>query len=70
MDAPTKGQAWAKSGDLVGTLYPSKSGTPFVSVIYPGTHTFPIEAPGLVVKFFKEQTSAYNPTSPVTYGPQ
>ena len=51
----TTGKTWAKSGTLVGTLYPSKTGTPFVSVIYPGPHMLPAEAPALVVKFFKEQ---------------
>ncbi len=49
-----EGVEWAKSGTLVGTLYPSKTGTPFVSLIYPGTHTFPAEAPELIVRFFKE----------------
>jgi polyhydroxybutyrate depolymerase len=49
-----EGQPWAKAGTLVGTLYPSKTGTPFVSVIYPGTHKFPDEAPELIMKFFKE----------------
>ncbi|MCW3099127.1 MAG: esterase, partial [Chthonomonadaceae bacterium] len=53
-----EGKAWAKSGTLVGTLYPSKTGTPFVSVIYPGTHALPTEVPALVVKFFKEQAAA------------
>jgi len=48
------GTPWAKAGTLVGTLYPSKTGTPFVSVVYPGTHTFPDEAPELIVRFFKE----------------
>lgn len=48
------GTPWAKAGALVGTLYSSKAGTPFVSVIYPGTHTFPDEAPELIVRFFKE----------------
>jgi polyhydroxybutyrate depolymerase len=51
------GKEWAKAGTLVGTLYPSPKGTPFVSVIHPGGHTFPTEAPGLIVKFFKEQAS-------------
>lgn len=50
----SEGKGWAKSGSLVGTLYPSKNGTPFVSVIYPGTHAFPNEAPALIVRFFKE----------------
>jgi polyhydroxybutyrate depolymerase len=49
-----QGQPWAQAGPLSGTLYPSKAGTPFVSLIYPGTHKFPPEAPALIVKFFKE----------------
>jgi polyhydroxybutyrate depolymerase len=53
-----EGKAWAKSGDLVGTIYPSKTGTPFVSVIYPGPHMLPSGVPALVVKFFKEQAAA------------
>lgn len=52
------GKPWTTSGASVGTLYPSKSGTPFVSVIYPGGHNLPDEVFGLVVKFFKEQTAA------------
>ena len=50
----TEGAPWATSGTLVGTVYPSKTGTPFVSVVYPGTHAFPDEAPELIAKFFKE----------------
>lgn len=57
-DCELEGKPWAKSGDLVGTLYPSKSGTPFVSVTYPGGHMFPREAPALIVQFFKEQSAA------------
>jgi polyhydroxybutyrate depolymerase len=49
-----EGKEWARSGTLVGTIYPSKKGTPFVTLISPGTHTFPNEAPELIVKFFKE----------------
>jgi len=37
------------------SLCPSKDGTPFVSLLYPGGHAFPDEAPALIVKFFKEQ---------------
>jgi polyhydroxybutyrate depolymerase len=48
------GKAWAQVGNLVGTRYPSSGGTPFVSVIHPGTHRYPDEAPELIVKFFKE----------------
>ena len=48
------GKEWAKSGDLVGTLYASKDGPPFVTLIHPGTHRYPDEATELIVKFFKE----------------
>ncbi|WP_020472506.1 alpha/beta hydrolase family esterase [Zavarzinella formosa] len=51
----TEGKEWAKLGDLVGTKYESKTGTPFITLISPGTHTFPEKAPELIVKFFKEQ---------------
>lgn len=50
----TEGKPWGKAGNLVGTVYPSKGGTPFVAVIHPGTHQYPDEAPELIVKFFKE----------------
>lgn len=50
----SEGKPWAKSGSLVATEYASKKGAPFVSVIYPGTHKFPAEAPALIVRFFKE----------------
>lgn len=50
-----EGQPWDKAGPLVGTLYPSKGGTPFVSLIHPGGHTFPPDAPKLIVKFFQDQ---------------
>lgn len=51
-----EGEPWATAGTLVGTLYSSDSGTPFVSVVYPGGHAFPSEAPDLIVKFFKNHT--------------
>ncbi len=51
------GEAWAQAGKITGTLYPSKGGTPFVSLIYPGTHTYPAEASALIVRFFQEQTA-------------
>lgn len=50
------GKPWASDGDLIGTIYPSESGTPFVTLISPGTHKFPAEAPALIVRFFKEHT--------------
>ena len=34
--------------------YPSKSGTPFISLIYPGGHKFHTAVLPLIVKFFKE----------------
>ena len=49
-----EGTEWDKAGELVGTVYPSKTGTPFVSLISPDGHTFPNEAPRLITKFFKE----------------
>lgn len=50
-----EGEEWAKAGTVVGTRYESKTGTPFVSLIYPGTHTFPAaDAVPLIVRFFKE----------------
>jgi len=49
-----EGKEWAKNC----TLYPSKSGTPFVAFIHPGGHGFPAEAPPLIVKFFKEHPAA------------
>ena len=50
-----KGKEWAKEGKLVGSKYESKGGTPFISLIGPGGHEFPDEAPKLIVKFFQEQ---------------
>jgi len=36
------------------TSYPSKTGTPVVTCIYPDGHRFPEEVPPIIVKFFKE----------------
>lgn len=44
------GKAW----DAQCTIYPSGTGTPFVTFLHPGGHQFPREAPALIVKFFKE----------------
>jgi polyhydroxybutyrate depolymerase len=43
------GSAWE-----TGTLYPSKTGTPVVTLIHPGDHKFLAEAPPIIVKFFKQ----------------
>jgi len=50
------GTPWDKAGDLVGTKFASKSGTPFVTLAYPGDHRFPSNAPALITKFFKENS--------------
>ncbi len=50
----SQGSEWASSGTLKGTLYSSSGGTPVVTLISPGDHKFPNEAPALIVKFFKE----------------
>lgn len=47
-----EGEAWHSAGDLVGTLYPAEN--PLVTLIWPGGHRFPREAPELIVRFFKE----------------
>jgi len=46
------GVPWAPGGPLA-TLYPSAVGSPVVTLIYPGGHTFYTEAPAVIVKFFK-----------------
>lgn len=51
------GKPWAKGTNFVGTLYPSKDGAPVVSVMHPGTHKYPDNAPELIVRFLKEQAS-------------
>jgi polyhydroxybutyrate depolymerase len=40
--------------DKLCTQYASKTGTPVVTLIHPGAHNFPAEAPALVVKFFQQ----------------
>lgn len=50
----TEGKQWATHC----TIYPSKTGTPFVAFIHPGGHGFPAEAPALMVRFFKEHPAA------------
>ncbi len=49
-----EGSAWDKNC----TSYASPSGTPVVTMIHPGTHKYPEEAPALIVKFFKEHRRA------------
>jgi len=44
-----EGKPW----DKYCTLYPSKTGTPFVAYVHPGGHALPAGAPALIVKFFK-----------------
>ena len=45
-----EGSSWDKNC----TQYSSKLGMPVVTMIHPGTHKFPDEAPALIVKFFQE----------------
>ena len=47
----------------VGTLYPSKGGTPLVTYVYPGGHAMDPAEPPLIVEFFQEHPGAA--TSPV-----
>jgi hypothetical protein len=44
--------------DSTGTVVPSKSGNPLITLITNQGHKFPAEAPPLIVKFFKEQAMA------------
>lgn len=44
------GEPWDKQC----TIYPSKSGTPLVTMVYPGGHELNSAAPALIVKFFKQ----------------
>ena len=53
-DCDPKGQPWGTSGDLVGTILRSEKGPPVITLISPGDHKFPNEAPALIVKFFQE----------------
>lgn len=58
IDAVRKLNGCAGEGEPWGrdcTLYPSKSGTPLVTMIYNGSHRYPAEAPALIAKFFREQ---------------
>ena len=50
------GESWAKQC----TLYPSATGTPLVTMIFPGGHRFNPAAPALIVKFFKEHPGPAN----------
>lgn len=49
-----EGMAWASTGTLTGIEYPSRGGTPFVALTFPGNHSVPRETPALIVRFFKE----------------
>jgi len=53
-----KGQPWGRAGNLVGTEYKSSQKTPLVTLISPGNHKFPSEAPPLIVKFFKSHAKS------------
>lgn len=48
-----EGRAWELDSHC--TIYPSKTGTPVITAIHPGTHKYPEQAPEVIVKFFKSQ---------------
>ena len=48
----------------VGTLYPSASGTPLVTFVYPGGHAMDPAEPALIVKFFQEHRGQVEATKP------
>jgi polyhydroxybutyrate depolymerase len=50
------GETWQTPAKMKGTIYPSKTNTPFVSVIHQQGHKYPAEAPELIVRFFKEHS--------------
>lgn len=52
----TAGTSWAKAGTITGTKYTSKTGNSLVTLLHPGGHRFPAEAPALIVRFFKENS--------------
>ena len=47
-----EGRPWP--GDASCTLYPSEKGASVVTWVHDGGHSYPAEAPGLIVTFFKE----------------
>ena len=47
------GQSWEQ--EKWCTVYPSKLGAPVITCIHPGDHKFLVEAPAIIVKFFKTQ---------------
>jgi polyhydroxybutyrate depolymerase len=49
-----KGEPWNK----LGTIYPSNTGTPLVTIIHSGGHEFDAAAPELIVQFFKEHPAS------------
>ena len=51
------GQPW----EGVGKIYPSKSGTPLVTFVYPGGHMMDPAEPPLIVKFFQQHPAAPAP---------
>lgn len=45
-------------------VYSSKTDNPVVTLIHPGTHKYPDEAPAMIVKFFQEHRLARSPKQP------
>lgn len=46
------GRAWEKDANC--TIHASATGNPVVTAIHPGDHSYPKQAPAVIVKFFKE----------------
>jgi polyhydroxybutyrate depolymerase len=51
-----KGEPWENAGALKDASFPSKNGTPLVTLVHPGGHQYLPETPKLIVKFFKEHS--------------
>ncbi|MBK8092356.1 MAG: esterase [Verrucomicrobiaceae bacterium] len=52
LNACSAGVAWDQEPSC--TLYPSATGTPVITAIHPGNHSFPKKAPEVIVKCFKQ----------------
>ncbi len=65
-----QGKPWHNMGGIEGTLYPSASGNPIVTLISDGDHKFPPEAARLFVMFFKEQLDKPEPACEESTGVQ
>lgn len=49
------GKPWELDANC--TLHPSSIGAPVITAIHPGNHSYPKQAPAVIVKFFKSQVA-------------